>query len=78
MFATKTGLYGTDYLQRAFITAIGLNDNLPQDTIYTTSEETADGLIAGLSTLSAVAVGRWPTPSPGAIRTCRSSSSLLM
>jgi hypothetical protein len=27
----KTGLYGTDYLDRAFITAIGLGANRPQD-----------------------------------------------
>src|SRR4051812_4951198 len=28
---TNTGTYGTDYLQRAFITAIGLGANRPQD-----------------------------------------------
>jgi len=33
MFATKTGLYGTDYLQRALITAIGLGANRPQDAV---------------------------------------------
>lgn len=37
-FATKTGLYGTDYLQRALITAIGLGANRPQDAVYPTSE----------------------------------------
>ncbi len=37
-FATKTGVYGTDYLQRAFITAIGLGANRPQDAVYPTSE----------------------------------------
>ena len=26
-FTTKTGVYGTDYLQRAFITAIGLGES---------------------------------------------------
>jgi len=31
---TKTGLYGTDYLQRAFVAAIGLGANRPQDAIY--------------------------------------------
>ena len=39
----RTGLYGTDYLHRAFITAIGLGANRPQDAIYPTSEADADG-----------------------------------
>ena len=39
----KTGLYGTDYLDRAFITAIGLGANRPQDAIYPTSETDAAG-----------------------------------
>ena len=43
MFTTKTGLYGTDYLQRALITAIGLGANRPQDAVYPTSEADADG-----------------------------------
>jgi hypothetical protein len=43
LFSTKTGLYGTDYLQRAFITAIGLGANRPQDAIYPTSEMAANG-----------------------------------
>lgn len=34
LFSTKTGKYGTDYLQRAFVAAIGLGANLPQDAIY--------------------------------------------
>jgi len=42
-FSTQTGLYGTDYLQRAFITAIGLGANRPQDAVYPTSEADADG-----------------------------------
>jgi len=42
-FTTKTGLYGTDYLQRALITAIGLGANRPQDAVYPTSEVDADG-----------------------------------
>lgn len=42
-FTTKTGLYGTDYLQRAFITAIGLGANRPQDAVYPTSEADAEG-----------------------------------
>jgi hypothetical protein len=43
MFTTKAGVYGTDYLQRAFITAIGLGANRPQDAVYPTSEADADG-----------------------------------
>ena len=38
LFTTQTGLYGTDYLQRALITAIGLGANRPQDAIYPTSQ----------------------------------------
>ena len=38
LFTTKTGLYGTDYLQRALVTAIGLGANRPQDAVYPTSE----------------------------------------
>ena len=30
----KTGNYGTDYLQRAFVAMIGLGAHLPQDAIY--------------------------------------------
>jgi hypothetical protein len=33
-FSTKVGLYGTSYLQRALVTAIGLGANRPQDAIY--------------------------------------------
>ena len=43
VFATKTGLYGTDYLQRALVSAIGLGANRPQDAIYPTSEADAQG-----------------------------------
>ena len=43
VFTTKTGLYGTGYLQRALITAIGLGANRPQDAVYPTSEVDADG-----------------------------------
>ena len=43
MFTTKTGIYGTDYLQRALITAIGLGANRPQDAVYPTGEKDADG-----------------------------------
>jgi hypothetical protein len=43
-YRTKgVGIYGTDYLQRAFITAIGLGANRPQDAIYPTSEADAAG-----------------------------------
>jgi hypothetical protein len=41
LYTTKTGTYGTDYLQRALITAIGLGANRPQDAIYPTSEADA-------------------------------------
>ena len=43
MFTTKTGLYGTDYIQRALVTAIGLGANRPQDAIYPTGEKDSDG-----------------------------------
>ena len=43
VFTTKAGVYGTDYLQRAFITAIGLGANRPQDAVYPTSTEDARG-----------------------------------
>lgn len=43
MFTTRAGVYGTDYLQRAFVTAIGLGANRPQDAVYPTSEADADG-----------------------------------
>lgn len=36
-YTVKAGVYGTDYLQRALITAIGLGANRPQDAIYPTS-----------------------------------------
>ena len=42
-FTTQTGLYGTNYLDRALITAIGLGANRPQDAIYPTSETDASG-----------------------------------
>jgi hypothetical protein len=42
-FTTQTGLYGTDYLQRAMIAAIGLGANRPQDAVYPTSQLDADG-----------------------------------
>ncbi|WP_396916646.1 DUF1254 domain-containing protein [Mycolicibacterium sp.] len=42
-FTTQTGQYGTDYLQRAMITYVGLGANRPQDAIYPTSEADTDG-----------------------------------
>ena len=42
-FTTKTGLYGTDYLMRALVTAIGLGANRPQDAVYPTSLKGQDG-----------------------------------
>jgi hypothetical protein len=42
-FTTKTGVYGTDYLMRAFVTAVGLGANRPQDAVYPTSQKDADG-----------------------------------
>jgi hypothetical protein len=40
---TKTGLYGTDYLQRALVAAIGLGANRPQDAVYPVDEVDQDG-----------------------------------
>lgn len=37
------GLYGTEYLQRALVTLIGLGANRPQDAIYPTSEADDSG-----------------------------------
>ena len=42
-YTTKTGVYGTDYLMRALVTAIGLGANRPQDAVYPTSLKDADG-----------------------------------
>lgn len=44
MYLTKNiGIYGTDYIQRALVTAIGLGANRPQDAIYPTSQKDSDG-----------------------------------
>jgi hypothetical protein len=40
---TDVGVYGTNYIQRALVTAIGLGANRPQDAIYPTSEKDAGG-----------------------------------
>lgn len=42
-FTTKTGIYGTNYLMRGLVTAIGLGANRPQDAVYPTSKEDAEG-----------------------------------
>ena len=43
IYDTKTGIYGTDYLNRALVTAVGLGANRPQDAIYPFSQKDADG-----------------------------------
>lgn len=43
VFTTDTGIYGTNYIQRALVTAIGLGANRPQDAVYPTSEVDAAG-----------------------------------
>jgi hypothetical protein len=40
---TRTGKYGTEYLQRATVAAVGLGANRPQDAVYPTSERDAAG-----------------------------------
>lgn len=42
-FDTVTGIYGTDYLNRALVTAIGLGANRIQDACYPTSQKDAEG-----------------------------------
>jgi hypothetical protein len=43
IFDTKTGIYGTDYLNRAVITAVGLGANRPHDAVYPFSQNDAEG-----------------------------------
>ena len=43
LFTTKTGKYGTNFVQRAYVTWIGLGANLPEDAVYPTSEGPAQG-----------------------------------
>ena len=43
IFTTQAGVYGTDYIQRATIAAIGLGCNRPQDAVYPTSLTDAAG-----------------------------------
>ena len=40
---TRTGIYGTDYADRALVTAIGLGANRSQDAVYPTAVADADG-----------------------------------
>ena len=40
---TETGIYGTNYLNRAVVTAIGLGANRVQDAIYPFSQKNAEG-----------------------------------
>jgi hypothetical protein len=42
-FMLKTGVYGTAYLQRALITAVGLGANLPQDAVYPLTQVDSGG-----------------------------------
>ncbi|PZQ99708.1 MAG: hypothetical protein DI533_03370 [Cereibacter sphaeroides] len=44
-FTTVTGIYGTNYIQRALITAYGLGANRPQDAIYPASTKPGSGLL---------------------------------
>jgi hypothetical protein len=43
IFDSVTGIYGTDYLNRAFVTAIGLGANRIQDAVYPTSMKDVHG-----------------------------------
>ena len=42
-YTLKTGSYGTDYLQRAYVTAVNLGANLPQDEVDMTASEDGGG-----------------------------------
>ncbi|MHB9073247.1 MAG: DUF1254 domain-containing protein [Desulfobaccales bacterium] len=42
-YTLKTGSYGTDYLQRAYITAVALGANLPQDEVDMMTQADGDG-----------------------------------
>ncbi|MCW2457382.1 UNVERIFIED_ORG: hypothetical protein M2414_005151 [Rahnella aquatilis] len=43
VYTLNTGRYGTDYLMRALVTAVGLGANHPQDAVYPTSTVDAQG-----------------------------------
>jgi hypothetical protein len=42
-YSLNTGVYGTDYLQRAYIAFFGLGANKPQDAIYPAASVDSDG-----------------------------------
>lgn len=42
-YSLNTGTYGTDYLARAYVTAVGLGANLPQDAVYPFTEVDENG-----------------------------------
>jgi len=42
-YTLKTGRYGTEYLQRALVTAIGLGANRPEDAVYPVCKTDAEG-----------------------------------
>jgi hypothetical protein len=46
LYSTKMGVYGTDYFQRALVTAIGLGANRPEDAVYPMSKKSGPGLLA--------------------------------
>ena len=46
LYSTKMGVYGTNYLQRALVTAVGLGANRPEDAIYPMSKKSGPGLLA--------------------------------
>lgn len=43
LITTKAGTYGTDYDQRAFVAAIGLGANVPEQAIYPVCEDDKNG-----------------------------------
>jgi hypothetical protein len=43
VYDTETGIYGTNYLNRALVTAVGLGANRVQDAIYPFSQKDAEG-----------------------------------
>lgn len=43
----KTGVYGSDYVDRAFVTAVGLGANRPQDAIYPLTPRTGAAAFDG-------------------------------
>jgi hypothetical protein len=45
-YTTHAGRYGTNYIQRALVTAIGLGANRPEDAIYPVSQKSGGGLLA--------------------------------